>query len=350
MTTAAPTVNPAWRAAIDAAMHESIMNRDPLPLPSTNEQAPPSPPPPPPAPPVPLPPRRFEPDLESADESIEMTPPQKPTTIARPAPFAPFKIKRPHRSSRKSSRRSPPRRRPPTPEPESEEEEEEFEEEIEEEDEDEDNFAFEGGSAGDDDGDGSVGDAHASARIQENARLAEEEKMDLLARLNALTDEGAYKPVRVYCMGDRLEDIRYETFRAEREVARKRSVRGMQKNLVTASLGMEILNNHMGFGLNLAGFSKSVLLSIGDYTDVLNELHFIYKDSFRMRPEVRLAWMMASSAYLYHMAASTQTPMPTPMPMPTQTPQPQAQAHAQPSMGGPSQNVQGLAMLTQLLR
>lgn len=325
-------INPEWRAAIDEAMKKSIMTKQAL---ANDIDAAPqirSPTPRPPdapqaarLPPAPI----FHFDEEDEEEEEEEMPPTPP----------PRKHKR-HREERPSPRSF----FPPPPQDDDDDDEEEFEEEEFEEDEEED----------DDDDDG------AHERIAESREIQEEEKMDLLVRLQSFIDSGEYKPVRAYTMADKFEAIRFEVFRAEREVNRKRSIRMMQKGLVSTAMGMEVLNRYMGspLGLNLDGYSRSVLISINDYTDILEELHFLYKDSIRLRPEVRLLMMMGSSAYMYSMTRGARQSYQdresgestTRMRGPSNKPETPASATSAPTTASSVPDMAGLAMLSTLLK
>ena len=336
MATTTATVNPEWRAAIDAAMHESIMNRD--------APAAAAPPPRTPTPPPPKNPR--------------VAPPPAPHKARRG--LAPFRFRSTEDNDDEDDDEDSLEDIAPPPRTKLHDKRRAYEEEEEEEEDEDDMFGDEDEEEEDEDEDEDEDDAPASvrSRMRENEKISEEEKLDMLSRLDQLVNEQGYKPVRILTPQDSIEDVRYELFRAEREVARKRAIRSYQKNLVTASVFMEMAANHFGM-LNLNGFSKSVLLSIQDYTDTLDDLHTIYKDSFRVRPEVRLVWQLGSSAYLYSLAggnsAETKVRAAAATSASTHPPVPQR------TMGGPSikpsnanapptsPDLAGLAMLTQLL-
>ena len=149
-------------------------------------------------------------------------------------------------------------------------------------------------------------------RIQENLTLQKEEKYELLGRLQYLTDEKGFKPFRVLGPDDSLEDIRYEVFRANREMTKKRNVKMMQKALVTVGAGVEMLNSlYNPLNLRLDGFSKSLLLGIREYDEVLEELHWKYADSVAMPPEMKLAMTFGSSLWFYHISNHSSTPAAT---------------------------------------
>lgn len=266
------TVNPEWRAAIDQAMQKSLMNREALASLQQNSSnaeqsgAPISPPPASQQPPIPI---HYEEDDDADDEDFE-------EEDVPPPPRRPMKLP-------KGFKHIP---EPSTDSDEDEDGEEDDEDGEEDSDNEEDNEEQEY--------------EQAHERVRESKAIAQEEKMDMLIRLQGLIDSGEYKAARVFTMDDKLEAIRFEYFRADREVSRKRGIRMMQKGLVTTALGIETLNRRFNFfGLNLDGYSRSILISINDFSDVLEELHFLYRDSFRMRPEMKLIMMMSTSAWMY---------------------------------------------------
>jgi hypothetical protein len=190
-------------------------------------------------------------------------------------------------------------------------------------------------------------------RLEENMTLQREEKLELLGRLQYLTDEKGFKPFRVLGPDDALEDIRYEVFRANREMTKKRNVKMMQKALVTVGAGVEMMNSwYNPLKLRLDGFSKSLLLSIREYDEIFEELHWKYCDSVAMPPEMKLVMTLGSSLWFFHMSnhstipatpAATSNPAPPPPPPAApanDAPQrrmngPRMQSSA-PDMGGPS--------------
>lgn len=149
-------------------------------------------------------------------------------------------------------------------------------------------------------------------RIQENLALQKEETYELLGRLQYLIDEKGFKPFRVLGPDDSLEDIRYEVFRANREMTKKRNVKMMQKALVTVGAGVEMMNSwYNPLNLRLDGFSKSLLLSIREYDEVLEELHWKYCDAVAMPPEMKLIMTLGSSMWFFHISNHSTIPSTT---------------------------------------
>ena len=165
-------------------------------------------------------------------------------------------------------------------------------------------------------------------RLEENAALQKEEKFDLLGRLQYFAEEKGFKPLRVLGPEDDLEDIRYEVFRAQREMTKKRNVKMMQKGLVSVGAGIEFMNAwYNPLKLRLDGFSKSLLLSIKEYDEILEELHWKYCDAVNMPPELKLIMTFSSSIFFFHMSNTANVPAPA-------AAAPPAHASAPPTDGG----------------
>lgn len=173
-------------------------------------------------------------------------------------------------------------------------------------------------------------------RIQENLALQKEETYELLGRLQYLIDEKGFKPFRVLGPDDSLEDIRYEVFRANREMTKKRNVKMMQKALVTVGAGVEMMNSwYNPLNLRLDGFSKSLLLSIREYDEVLEELHWKYCDAVTMPPEMKLIMTLGSSMWFFHISNHSTIPSTTNNSPPPPPPTTAASEAPQRRMNGP---------------
>lgn len=170
-------------------------------------------------------------------------------------------------------------------------------------------------------------DASIRHRLKENRQLQHEEKMELLGKLQYFTDEKGFRPLKVLGMQDAIEDIRYEFFRAQRELNKKRNVRMMQKGLVTLATLIETGTSYYNpLSLQLEGYSKSLLLSIRDYDEIFEELHWKYSSMATMPPELRLIMTMASSVWFFHMSNHGSGGPVTSVPGPTSNPEPPPRA------------------------
>lgn len=173
-------------------------------------------------------------------------------------------------------------------------------------------------------------------RVEENRSLQKEEKYELLGRLQYFTDERGFKPFRVLGPEDSLEDIRYEVFRAQREMSKKRNVKMMQKALVTVGAGIEMMNSwYNPLNLRLDGFSKSLLLSIREYDEIFEELHWKYCDAVSMPPEMKLIMTLGSSLWFFHMSNHSTIPA-ADNGAPSQTPRPAQGSAASAVAPGPA--------------
>lgn len=146
-----------------------------------------------------------------------------------------------------------------------------------------------------------------------------QEKYELLSRLQHLEQEKGYKAFRALTPEDSIHDIRYEFFRANRDISKRTSVKLMQKYLITFTSFVEMLAQwYNPFDLKLNGYSKSVLLSMKDYEPILEELHYKYSETVSVSPEVKLVLALASSMFFYHTGhhLSCDPPPPPPVPEP----------------------------------
>lgn len=135
--------------------------------------------------------------------------------------------------------------------------------------------------------------------------------------------EKGFQPLRALGPDDPIEDIRYEVFRATRDATKKRNVKLMQKGLVTLTAGIEQLTRHWNpLHLKLDGYSKSTLLTIRDWDDIFEELHWKWADSVSMPVEMKLILTLLSSIWFFHMSNSSSSRPTTFASMPSVPPMP----------------------------
>lgn len=136
----------------------------------------------------------------------------------------------------------------------------------------------------------------------ESRRVDEQqEKYELLSRIQHLEREKGYKCFRQLSPQDSIHDIRYEFFKAQREISKRTSVKLMQKYLVSFTSMIEMVSEwYNPFNLKLHGYSKSVLLTMKDYDPILEDLHYKYSNSVSVGPELKLVLALASSVFFYH--------------------------------------------------
>ena len=170
----------------------------------------------------------------------------------------------------------------------------------------------------------------------------EQEKYELLARLSSLEEEKGYKPVRKVSTKDSIHDVRYEFFRAQRDVSKRTSIKLMQKYLVTFTAVVEMLADwYNPHNLKLSGYSKSVLLSIKDYESILEELHYKYSGSVGLAPELKLVIALSSSIFFYHTGNKFSTEPRPHQPSPRTQQDPRPSCPPQGTMRGPRMRSEG---------
>jgi hypothetical protein len=148
---------------------------------------------------------------------------------------------------------------------------------------------------------GSVTSARSSQRSRRNnSRDLQNEKIELLARITGLNRSG-YPSTKKFTVKDDLDEIRYECYRLQRESNLKRSTKFMQKGFVSMTAFLEMLNQtYDPFRVNLDGFSKSIMLSIDEYTEIFEDIHHKWTGKSRFPPELHLVIAFVSSAVFHH--------------------------------------------------
>ena len=99
-----------------------------------------------------------------------------------------------------------------------------------------------------------------------------------------------------------LEEIKNEFDRVTNAIKVDRSVRFMKKMLLLGVQGVEMLNNKFDpVGVDLDGWSEAMGYSMEneEYDEVMAELCEKYKGRGQMSPELRLVFMIVSSATMF---------------------------------------------------
>lgn len=169
---------------------------------------------------------------------------------------------------------------------------------------------------------------------EHRSNVEREEKLELLNKLQFYIKERGFQPFRELTIEDPIEDLRYEVFRASRDQDKRRNVKLMQRGLITMSTVLEMVHRQWNpLRLQLDGYSKSMLLTIHDFDDIFEELHWKYCDNMSMPVEAKLFLSIISSIYFFHMSNSNGIPPPMSHDIPTaSTPPPPP---PQPKMSGP---------------
>jgi hypothetical protein len=129
-------------------------------------------------------------------------------------------------------------------------------------------------------------------------------KFDLLCKFERLRDKGVKIP-KTFSMSSDYDEMKYEYERLLHQRKMDNSVKMQRRMLITFVSGAEWLNGRFDpFDIKLDGWSESIHEGINEYDDVFEELYEKYQGSGSMAPELRLAFMVAGSAFMYHLQNS----------------------------------------------
>ena len=149
--------------------------------------------------------------------------------------------------------------------------------------------------------DASAQEQHDPLRPSEGFRTLDDEKADILAKLNRLRRQGM-KGMRAFGVHSDIREMRAELNRIRTEIDMEASVKFQRKMLMAMTSGMEFLNKRYDpFDLQLDGWSEQVMESITDYDRVFERLHAKYKGKISAPPEIELVLMVGSSAFMFHL-------------------------------------------------
>ncbi len=136
------------------------------------------------------------------------------------------------------------------------------------------------------------------------------EKNDYLFKFNKLNEKGKMSSLHL-TMNNSLDEIRNEYERIKNELSSNRSVSFLKKTLLLGIQGIEMMNTRFDpFGVDLDGWSNSMVYSMEnlEYDDILAELYDKYKSKGDMSPELRLIFMIISSATMFTITKSIYQP------------------------------------------
>jgi hypothetical protein len=134
-------------------------------------------------------------------------------------------------------------------------------------------------------------------------------KQELLYKLDRL-DKMGYHASRKYTMNNTLEEIKYEYDRLKKQRDADNAIKFSRKMLMAFVSGTEFLNDRFDpIGLQLSGWSEAIMEDLPSYDEVFEELHEKYKTKVQMAPELKLLWMVGSSAFMFHLTNSMFNPI-----------------------------------------
>jgi len=127
------------------------------------------------------------------------------------------------------------------------------------------------------------------------------EKSDFLCKFNKLNIQGKWSSLKLD-MNNSLDEIRNEYERVRNEIQNERSVAFFKRMLLLGVQGIEMLNTKFDpLGVDLDGWSEAMGYSMEnqEYDEVLSDLYEKYKGAGQMSPEVKLIFMIISSATMF---------------------------------------------------
>jgi len=150
---------------------------------------------------------------------------------------------------------------------------------------------------------GSINTAGISSTENLSFEEIQKRKFDLLCKFERLRDKGIKLP-KTFSMSSSYEEMthEYESLLHHRKM--DNSVKMQRRMLVSFASMAEFVNNKTGnpFDINLDGWSENVNEEINTYDEVFEDLYEKYKETANMAPELKLVFMVASSAFWFHIS------------------------------------------------
>ncbi len=127
------------------------------------------------------------------------------------------------------------------------------------------------------------------------------EKSEMLYKFTKLNIKGKWSSLKLD-MNSTLDEIKNEYERVRNEIQNERSVAFFKRMLLLGVQGVEMLNTKFDpVGVDLDGWSEALGYSLEnqEYDEVLAELYEKYKGKTSMSPEMKLVFMIISSATMF---------------------------------------------------
>ena len=150
---------------------------------------------------------------------------------------------------------------------------------------------------------GSINTAGISSTDNLSFEEIQKRKFDLLCKFERLRDKGIKLP-KTFSMSSSYEEMNHEYERLLHHRKMDNSVKMQRRMLVSFASMAEFVNNKTGnpFDVNLDGWSEHMNEEINTYDEVFEDLYEKYKESASMAPELKLVFMVASSAFWFHIS------------------------------------------------
>jgi hypothetical protein len=162
---------------------------------------------------------------------------------------------------------------------------------------------FGGSSMGGGNSYGSINTAGISSTENLSFEEIQKRKFDLLCKFERLRDKGIKLP-KTFSMSSNYEEMNHEYERLIHHRKMDNSVKMQRRMLVSFASMAEFVNNKTGnpFDIHLDGWSENMNEEINNYDEVFEDLYEKYKESASMAPELKLVFMVASSAFWFHIS------------------------------------------------
>ena len=150
---------------------------------------------------------------------------------------------------------------------------------------------------------GSINTGGVSSTENLSFEEIQKRKFDLLCKFERLRDKGVKLP-KTFSMSSSYEEMNQEYERLVYHRKMENSVKMQRRMLVSFASMAEFVNNKTGnpFDVNLDGWSEHMNEEIQNYDECFEEIFSKYKDSIDMAPELKLVFMVASSAFWFHIS------------------------------------------------
>ena len=150
---------------------------------------------------------------------------------------------------------------------------------------------------------GSINTAGISSTENLSFEEIQKRKFDLLCKFERLRDKGIKLP-KTFSMSSNYEEMNHEYERLVHHRKMDNSVKMQRRMLVSFASMAEFVNNKTGnpFDIHLDGWSENMNEEINNYDEVFEDLYEKYKESASMAPELKLVFMVASSAFWFHIS------------------------------------------------
>jgi len=131
----------------------------------------------------------------------------------------------------------------------------------------------------------------------------EDEKIDLLLKLKALETRKGVTLSKHYNIKSSIDEIRMEYRNQTSILETEASVKMMKNGLIFCTSGMEYMNRRYDpIGAKLDGWGENIMENIMDFDGIFERLHYKYRGSVQMEPEMELLFALAGSAFMFHLS------------------------------------------------